>query len=157
MKLKFSRQFSKHSNIKFHENLSSGSRVAPCGQTGPSQQSLFAILRTRLKILFTLPEFEMVQSAFKPTSRLNQISFIPTDEVRTHAVFHKRTPIFDTNFIERYQFGLTMWETKIYCLESRSRGISYMKYVNGRRTGLVTFCVETAFYNGLLKERYKGG
>ena len=32
-----------------------------------------------------------------------------------------------------------------------------MKYVNGRRTGLVIFCVETAFYNGLLKERYKGG
>jgi hypothetical protein len=32
-----------------------------------------------------------------------------------------------------------------------------MKYVNGRRTGLVTFCVETAFYNGLLKERYKWG
>ena len=42
-------------------------------------------------------------------------------------------------------------------LVSRSRGISYMKYVNGRRTGLVTICVETAFYNGLLKERYKGG
>ena len=42
-------------------------------------------------------------------------------------------------------------------LESRSRGISYMKYVNGRRTGLVTFYVETAFYIGLLKERYKGG
>ena len=42
-------------------------------------------------------------------------------------------------------------------LESRSRGISYMKYVNGWRTGLVTFCVETALYNGLLKERYKGG
>jgi len=32
-----------------------------------------------------------------------------------------------------------------------------MKYIKGRRTGLVTFCVETAFYNGLLKERYKGG
>ena len=30
-----------------------------------------------------------------------------------------------------------------------------MKYVNGRRTGLVTFCVETAFYSELLKERYK--
>jgi hypothetical protein len=39
-----------------------------------------------------------------------------------------------------------MWEIKKYYLESRSRGISYMKYVNGRRTGLVTFCVETAFY-----------
>jgi len=45
---------------------------------------------------------------------------------------------------------------KLYYLESRSRGISYMKYVKGRRTGLVTFCVESAFYNGLLKERYKG-
>jgi len=44
---------------------------------------------------------------------------------------------------------------EMYYLESRSRGISYMKYVNGRRTVLVTFCVETAFYNGLLKERYK--
>ena len=31
-----------------------------------------------------------------------------------------------------------------------------MKYVNGSRTGLVTFYVETAFYDGLLKERYKG-
>jgi len=44
-----------------------------------------------------------------------------------------------------------------YYLESRSRGISYMKYVNGRRTGLVKFYVEIAFYNGLLKERYKWG
>jgi hypothetical protein len=42
-------------------------------------------------------------------------------------------------------------------LGSRRREISYMKYVNGRRAGLVIFCVETAFYNGLLKERYKGG
>jgi len=46
---------------------------------------------------------------------------------------------------------------KKYCLESRSRGISHMKYVNGRRTELVICCAETAFYNGLLKERYKGG
>jgi hypothetical protein len=41
----------------------------------------------------------------------------------------------------------------MYCLESKSKGISYMKYVNGRLTRLVTFCVETAFYKGLLKER----
>jgi len=31
-----------------------------------------------------------------------------------------------------------------------------MKYVNGRRTELVAFCVETALHNGLLKEK-KGG
>jgi hypothetical protein len=48
-------------------------------------------------------------------------------------------------------------EMKMYYLESRSRGIFYMKYVNGRQTELVTFYVETAFYNELLKERYKGG
>ena len=29
--------------------------------------------------------------------------------------------------------------------ESMSRGISYVKYENGRLTGLVTFYVETAF------------
>jgi hypothetical protein len=35
MKLEFSRQIvEKHSNIKFHKNPSSGSRVVPCGQTG---------------------------------------------------------------------------------------------------------------------------
>jgi hypothetical protein len=38
-------------------------------------------------------------------------------------------------------------------LESRSRGISYMKQVNRRLTRLVTFCIETSFYNRLLKER----
>jgi len=42
---------------------------------------------------------------------------------------------------------------KKYCLESMSRGISYMKLVNRRLIRLVTFCVENAFYNGLLKER----
>jgi hypothetical protein len=46
---------------------------------------------------------------------------------------------------------------EVVLFESRSRGISYMKYVNGRRTGLVTFYVETAFHNELLKFRYKGG
>ena len=40
-----------------------------------------------------------------------------------------------------------------YYLESRSRGISYMKYINGRLTGLAAFSVETAFYNRLLMER----
>jgi hypothetical protein len=45
----------------------------------------------------------------------------------------------------------------MYYLESKSIGISYMKYVKGRRTELVTFYIETAFYNELLKKRYKGG
>jgi len=55
MKFEFSRQtFEKHSNIKFHEYLFSGSWVVPCGQkdrqTRRSQYFLSAILRTRLKM-----------------------------------------------------------------------------------------------------------
>jgi hypothetical protein len=38
-------------------------------------------------------------------------------------------------------------------LKVRSRGISYIKEVNGRLTGLVTLYVETAFYDRLLKKR----
>jgi tRNA U38,U39,U40 pseudouridine synthase TruA len=55
MKLRFSQQiFGKFSNIKFHENPSSGSRVVPCGRTDrrldmTKQTVAFAILRTRLK------------------------------------------------------------------------------------------------------------
>ena len=48
---------------------------------------------------------------------------------------------------------MIMQEMKMCYIESRGREMSYMKYVNGRRTVLVTFCVETDFYNGLLKER----
>jgi hypothetical protein len=40
-----------------------------------------------------------------------------------------------------------------YYLESRSRGTPYMKYVNGRLTGLAKLCLENAFYGRLLKER----
>jgi hypothetical protein len=58
MKLQISRQsFEKYSNIKFHENLSIGSRVVPCVQTDgrtdrqkdEPNSPLSAILRTRLK------------------------------------------------------------------------------------------------------------
>jgi len=62
MKLEFSRQlFEKISNVKFHENLSSVSRVVVCGQRDGhegrwtnrqkwrSKRPLFAIFRKRLK------------------------------------------------------------------------------------------------------------
>jgi hypothetical protein len=42
-------------------------------------------------------------------------------------------------------------------LQSRSRGISYMKYVNRRLTRLVTFCVETAFYKLVIEGKIKVG
>jgi hypothetical protein len=48
--------------------------------------------------------------------------------------------------------GPIMSEMRMCCLASTSRGIFYMKQENGRLTGLVTFCVETALYNRLLKE-----
>jgi len=59
MKTEFSRQiFEKYSSIRFQENPSSGSQVVPCrqtdGHTWRRQQSLFAILRTRLKTLILI-------------------------------------------------------------------------------------------------------
>ena len=55
MKLEFSWQiFEKYSNIKFRENLSSGSRDVPCGQkkdTDRYDKALFAILQTCLKMI----------------------------------------------------------------------------------------------------------
>jgi hypothetical protein len=49
IKLEFVQQiFEKYSNIKFHENPSSGSRVVPSGKTRWTKGSLFAVLRTRL-------------------------------------------------------------------------------------------------------------
>jgi len=41
MKLEFSRQiFEKYSNIKFHDNPSSGSRVVPCRPTDITQPTV---------------------------------------------------------------------------------------------------------------------
>jgi len=49
MKLQFSRQiFEKYSNIKFHDNPSSGSRV-PCGQTDGHEKKLIVICRNFAK------------------------------------------------------------------------------------------------------------
>jgi len=48
MKVEFYRQiFEKSSNIKFHENRSTGSRVVPCGRKDRHDQA--NSLRTRLK------------------------------------------------------------------------------------------------------------
>jgi len=51
MKLESSRQiFEESSNIKFHENPPSGSRIVTCGQTDKTQlTTAFAILRKHLK------------------------------------------------------------------------------------------------------------
>jgi hypothetical protein len=43
-----------------------------------------------------------------------------------------------------------------YYLESRSRGISYMKYVNGRQTGLVTFYVENCILKRVTEGKIQG-
>jgi len=43
------------------------------------------------------------------------------------------------------------------CYTNMQFTVQYTQEGACRRTGLVTFYVETAFYNGLLKERHKGG
>jgi len=46
-------------------------------------------------------------------------------------------------------------EIKKYDKESVRRGISYTQQKEGRLSGLVTSCVGSAFYNTLLKERWR--
>jgi hypothetical protein len=61
MKLEFPRQsFEKYSNIKFHKNLSSGSRVVPCGgwgANGQTQDEANILLRNFAKALKSLISF----------------------------------------------------------------------------------------------------
>jgi len=92
--------------------------------------------------LWALENFLKQHAHFKVLTR-SYLRIVLSPEEASHmciSVFGKRLSRKGNNVV-------------VFQLESRSRGISYMKYVNGRRTGLVTFCVETAFYKGLLKER----
>jgi hypothetical protein len=45
---------------------------------------------------------------------------------------------------------------KKYCLEPRSRGISYMKQVNRRLTGVVTFCVRNCLLKRVTEGKIQG-
>jgi hypothetical protein len=77
-----------------------------------------------------------------------------------HAQFSSLSAIYSRCFFLNNQIFTRNTNTTIYIYiyiyMEYVNICKYMKYVNGRRTGLVTFCVETAFYNGLLKEIYKG-
>jgi hypothetical protein len=58
MKLEFSGQiFEKPSNIKFRENLSSGSRVVPCGQTDEQTDTTKVIVGFRNFALKEIPDY----------------------------------------------------------------------------------------------------
>ena len=43
--------------------------------------------------------------------------------------------------------GPIVWEMEKYHVESRGREISYVPYMEGKVTGLVTYCVETSSWN----------
>ena len=64
----------KHSNIKFHENPSSGSRVVPCGQTDRQTDMKlmdFFFLRTSLKIVsLPMPVYDYDAGSFASLSSL---------------------------------------------------------------------------------------
>jgi hypothetical protein len=80
MKLELSRRiFEKSSNIKFNQNPSSGRRVVLCGRT-ERQQSLFALLRRRLKIKTTSKSKSRVSNSSgartcMPAARLSFVAF----------------------------------------------------------------------------------
>jgi hypothetical protein len=75
MKTEFSRHvFEKYSNIKFHHNPSSGSRVIQCGQTDMTKAIvLFAILQTRLKMDILYNIYVWWQHEEEPTEQASQM------------------------------------------------------------------------------------
>jgi hypothetical protein len=91
---KFSGQiFEKYPKIRFHENPSSGSRFVPCGRTDTTKQwSLFAILRTHLKIVENLAVVQLVKfstlyrNLFKGARRCLQLPWIKSSLHPTHFV-----------------------------------------------------------------------
>jgi hypothetical protein len=73
-------------------------------------------------------------------------------------VLHFSTSATTTQLLSSGEFCKLRYDTTP--VKSASANVSFytnnskiMKYVIGRLTGLVTFCVETAFYNRFLKER----
>jgi hypothetical protein len=81
-----------------------------------------------------------------------KVTFVLSSKLRVDQKHMESFEMWCWRRIEKISWTDHVRNEEVY-LESRSRGISYMKYVNGRRSELVTFCVETVFYNGLLKER----
>jgi len=69
MKLEISRQiFEKYSNIRFHENPSSGIRVFQCGRRDRHDEAhslLFGILATHLKMYCVIYPYSYPVSIFK--------------------------------------------------------------------------------------------
>lgn len=48
-----------------------------------------------------------------------------------------------------------MWNIRTYDIALRRNDIAYIQYNEGKLTAFITFCVETAFQNALLKESYR--
>ena len=98
MKLEFSRQiFEKWSNVKFHENPSSGSRVVPIGQTWRSWQSLFVIFpNARGKKIKLAQERVQTRSLVNTAlhQRIQQLSGDFLNSLRDRQLSTKRSSLF---------------------------------------------------------------
>jgi len=89
MKVGFSRQFSqKYSNIKFHENLSSGSRAVPCGRT--DGRTYIRRLTVVSRNFANAPKNSRIDSAPSSLRRSKLTHFHAT---RRDAVRHKPTAL----------------------------------------------------------------
>jgi len=75
--------------------------------------------------------------------------------IKTPFMFHNVSPVWCWRRMEKVSWTDHGRNEDVLLRVKEQRNILH-ENVNGRRTGLVTFCVETAFYNRLLKERYKG-
>jgi hypothetical protein len=83
----------KYSNIKFHENLSSGGRVVPYGRTDMTKlnSSFFGILRTPLKIHTgnCFPPFKLhAFSVHNAVTKLTALCYLPNNRLTNKIQWH---------------------------------------------------------------------
>jgi len=110
VKVEYSWQiFEKYSNIKFHENPSSGSRVVPCGRTDRHEPNsrLFAILGTRLKIVCV--------SISRATWRNDNVH-----DWYTEGTWFESSPAFRLSYMALFCDILpSLWDSSVLLLQNR--------------------------------------
>ena len=116
MKFEISRQISEKKvlNVKFHQNLSSGSRVVPCGQTDMKLTVTFRNSANAPKIVYQFTFTEKTGSKF--TQKLSFFSSGAANSLAPGAINHNGHSLAEImNFNKKSQTALYSSQSRRIC------------------------------------------